>query len=107
MVLVYIEEVRAAFWREIVGRVGLDGIDYVMAQATVAWKERIEFPGTLNVGLRVSRVGGASFTMEYELRNEADVLVATAETVQVMYDYSGNRSKKIDDLVRHRLEQYA
>ena len=107
MVLIYIEEVRAAFWREIVGRVGLAGIDYVLAQVTINFRERIEFPDTLTVGLRIAKVGGASFTMHYELRNSAGVVVATAETVQVMYDYEANKSKPIDDHARAQLEAYA
>lgn len=107
MVLIYIEEVRAAFWREVVGRTGLAGIDYVLAQVTVNFRARIEFPGTLAVGLRVAQVGSSSFTLQYELRDSAGAVVATAETVQVMYDYDAAKSKPIDAHARAQLETYA
>lgn len=104
MVLVYIEEARAAFWREVVGREGLDGIDYVLASVAVSYQRPIHFPDTLQVGLRISRIGGSSFTMQYELRNSAGEVVATAETVQVMYDYEKRSSKPLPRDVKKALE---
>jgi acyl-CoA thioester hydrolase len=98
--LIYIEEARAAYWRDVVGRQGLGEIDYILAQATLRFVRRIEFPATLHVGLRVSRLGGSSFTMEYEIRDEHGDVLTTAETVQVMYDYDSSRSKPIPDSIR-------
>ncbi|HSL72486.1 MAG TPA: thioesterase family protein [Longimicrobiales bacterium] len=98
--LVYIEEARAAYWRDVANRRDVASIDYIMAQVSVRYVRRIEFPATLRIGLRVSRLGGSSFTMQYEIRDAHGDLLATAETVQVMYDYEQNRSKSIPDDVR-------
>ena len=104
--LVYIEEARAAYWRAVVRRHGLGEIDYILAQATLRYIRRIEFPGGLRIGLRVSRLGGSSFTMEYEIRDERGDLLTTAETVQVMYDYERSRSKPIPSEVRSAISAF-
>ena len=106
MPLVYIEEARAAYWRDVVGRAGLGGIDYILAQATLRYVKRIEFGEMLRVGLRVSRLGGSSFTMEYEVRDSHGELLTTAETVQVMFDYEAGRSKQIPDEIRAAISRF-
>ena len=35
--LIYFEEARAAYWREVVGRARIGDIDYIMAEASVRW----------------------------------------------------------------------
>ena len=104
--LVYIEEARAAYWRDVAGRRDLEAIDYVLGQVTVRFIQRIHFPSTLRVGVRVSRLGSSSFTMEYEIRNESGDLLCTAETVQVMYDYAAGQSKTIPPDIRKALAAY-
>lgn len=102
--LIYIEEARAAFWRSIVGSSDLASIDYVLKKVTVEFHERILFPDTLRISLHVAHLGRSSFTLAYEIRNQGGALAATAETVQVMFDYSAGRPKVIPDVVRQGLE---
>jgi acyl-CoA thioester hydrolase len=104
--LIYMEEARAAYWRDIAGKDGLDQIDYVIGSFTLRFIQRIHFPGTVRVGLRVSRLGTSSFNMEYELHDENAQLLATGESTQVMYDYSTSASKPIPPEVRSRIEAY-
>jgi acyl-CoA thioester hydrolase len=104
--LIYMEEARAAYWRDIAEKVGLDQIDYVIGSFNLRYHERIHFPGTIRVALRVSRVGNSSFTMQYELQDENGVLVANGESVQVMYDYAAGASKPIPGAVRSRIEAF-
>ena len=100
--LVYIEEARAAFWREVTGRCDLDSIDYVLKKISVEYHSRILFPGSVRVGLRVSHVGKTSFALAYELRNAGGEIVATAETVQVMFDYQAGQPKAVPEGIRER-----
>lgn len=102
--LIYVEEARAVFWRDIVGRTGLDGIDYVLAEVRVRFHSPVFFPGRLEVALRVAHVGDKSFTMEFEVRDEQGRLCSSGSTVQVMYDYAARRSKPVPPDVRSRLE---
>jgi acyl-CoA thioester hydrolase len=106
MPLIYLEEARAAYWRGVGGRSDLDGIDYVMAEVTVRYHARIEFPARLDVGLRTSRMGEKSFVQEFEVRSENGALLASGRTTQVMYDYTAGKSKPIDPGLRQRIEAF-
>ena len=90
--LVYFEEARAAYWRQIADRGEIGDIDYVMGSVTVA--------------VRVSRLGGSSFDMEYELRDAAGALLATGSSVQVMYDYAAERTRPLPDGLRRAIAAY-
>ncbi|HUH11655.1 MAG TPA: thioesterase family protein [Longimicrobiales bacterium] len=104
LALVYFEEARAALWRRLTGRAGLDGIDYILAEATLRWRARILFPQTATVAVRVARVGGRSFVLDYELRSDGGELLTEGRTVQVMFDYGAGVSKEIPPDLRERLE---
>lgn len=94
--LIYLEEARAAFWRELKGSASINEIDYVMAEVTVRFHERTRYPSNVSVGLSVSRVGSKSFTTEFEIRDDAGTLLSSGSAVQVTYDYGAERSKPID-----------
>lgn len=106
IVLIYLEEARALYWREIVGRSGLHDIDYVLAEITVRYHNRIEFPQRIEISLRTSHVGGKSFVQDFEIRSTAGERLASGRTVQVMYDYAAGTSKQVPSDVRERIEQY-
>ncbi|HKJ01755.1 MAG TPA: thioesterase family protein [Longimicrobiales bacterium] len=102
--LVYFEEARAAYWRTVVGRAGLGEIDYIMAEASVVWHKRVLWPQTLDVAVRVSRLGKKHFEMEYEVVGEGGELLQSGRTVQVMYDYRDGTTFRIPDEVRAAVE---
>jgi acyl-CoA thioester hydrolase len=104
--IIYFEEARAAYWREIGGRPAVDDIDYVLAEIRVQFKQRILYPGTLTVKVGVTHVGNASFTMAYELTDEEGVVLATGESVQVMFDYARGKTMRMPDDARARIESY-
>jgi acyl-CoA thioester hydrolase len=104
--LIYVEEARAAYWRDVAGSDGLLAIDYVLAEITVRFHRRITFPGQLDVAVRVSRMGGKSFTMEFEIRSADGALLASGSTVQVAYDYAAAASKPVAREIRERIEVY-
>ena len=104
--IVYFEEARAAYWREIAGRPTIDDIDYVLADIRVQYKQRILYPASLTVNTGVSHVGNASFVMRYELRDEEGTILASGESVQVMFDYERQRSKPVPADVRERIEKF-
>ena len=104
--LVYFEEARSAYWREVVGRAGTDDIDYILADARVRWHQRVFWPQTLSVGVRVSRLGGKHFVMEYEVLGSDGTRLQTGETTQVMYDYDAGASKRLPDDVRDAIQAF-
>ena len=104
--IVYFEEARAAYWREVAGRATLADMDYVLAEIRLQLKQRILYPARLVARAGIIHIGNASFVMAYELVAEDGAVLATAETVQVMYDYATNRSKPMPPEVRARIEQF-
>jgi acyl-CoA thioester hydrolase len=104
--VIYFEEARAAYWREVAGRASVHDIDYVLAEIRVQFKERILYPATLTVRAGVTHVGNASFTMSYELVDEDGAVLATGESVQVMFDYQHGRSMRMPQETRSRIEQF-
>ncbi|HEX6307004.1 MAG TPA: thioesterase family protein [Longimicrobiales bacterium] len=104
--LIYLEEARAAFWRMVKGSAAPGAIDYVMAEVTVRFHGRIRFPATVVTGLAVRRVGGKSFTTDFEIRSEAGELLAGGSAVQVAYDYGAEQSKSIEPADRAVLERW-
>lgn len=104
--LVYLEEARAAFWRELKGSAALDAIDYVMAEVTLRFHARVRYPSQVTVGLRVSHVGTKSFRTEFEIRDEAGTLLSGGSATQVAYDYAGSASRSLDDVEREALGRW-
>jgi acyl-CoA thioester hydrolase len=106
IVLIYLEEARARYWREVAQRPGLNDIDYVLAEIVTRYHRRIEFPQRIEIALRTSRVGDKSFVQEFEIRSESGERLASGRTVQVMYDYEANASKEIPAEIRARIERF-
>ncbi len=88
------------------GQGGLAGIGYVMGEVTVRFHARIHFPQQLQVLARVSRSGGRSWSMQYQLRDAGGELLASGESTQVMYDYAADASIPIPDDIRERIARY-
>lgn len=104
--LLYLEEARAAYWRTVAGRSGVEHIDYVMGDVAVRYHQRIPYPATVMVGVRVAELGSKSFLMEFEIRDEAGALLVSGSTTQVMFDYAAGATMPIDDALRTRIESY-
>ena len=104
--LMYWEEARARYWREIAGRESVVDIDYVMGDFTMRWHSRIFYPARLRAGVRTTRLGRSSFAMEYGLWGEDGTLLSSGRSTQVLYDFQAGRSKPLDDATRSRIEAH-
>ena len=103
--LTYLEQARFAFWQRLTGVSGIPR-SFIIARVECDYRVQATAGDRLIVRLRVSAVGKSSFTFEYEIVNaRTRVVVATARTVQVMYDYQAGRSIPIPDDIRARLER--
>lgn len=104
--LIYFEEARWAYWREVVGEADPANLGYVLAECRVRWHARVLWPQEVSVAVRVSRLGRKHFEMEYEVRSAEGEKLQSGSTVQVMYDYEAGRSKRLPDALRTTLEAY-
>jgi len=104
--LVYFEEARWAYWKQVVLPAEKEAGRYVLAEFNVRYLGRILFPDTLKVGVRVTGVGRRHFVMEYEARSGEDEIVAEGRSVQVMYDYASGAAMAVSDGLRAALEGF-
>jgi acyl-CoA thioester hydrolase len=104
--VILFEEARAAYWREVAGRPTVEDIDYVLAEIRVQFKQRILYPAALTVKAAVTHLGNASFTMAYQLVDVEGAVLATGESVQVMFDYANGRSMRMPAECRSKIESY-
>ncbi len=104
--LVYFEEARTAYWREVVAHQRFDDVAYVLAEVQVRYHRRVLWPGTLDVGVRVSRVGRKHFEMSYQAHSSDGERVLSGRSVQVMYDFRGQQSMRLTPSLRACLEAF-
>ena len=81
------------------------GVGQIVAEATCTYIQPVFLGQTVDVAVRIARMGTKSMTTEYRLTVGADE-VATGRTVQVTYDYQNQRSIPIPDAWRQRIEAY-
>lgn len=104
--LMYWEEARARYWREVAGRETVQAIDYVMGEFTLRFHRRILFPATLRAAVRTTRLGGSSFDMAYGLWDPDGRLLSSGASTQVMFDYEAGRSMALDEETRERITRH-
>lgn len=104
--LMYFEEARWAYWRDVLGRGAIEDIDYVLAEARIRWHQRVLWPQTVRVGVRVSRLGRKHFDIDYEVRGEDGTLLVSGTTVQVMFDYEARKSMRLPEELRAAFERF-
>jgi len=95
LVLVFFEEARAQYWREVVGIEGVEEVDFIMAEARVRFHARIFYPRRLRVGVRISTLKRKHFIMEYLLEDSEGQPLASGETTMVMFDYETASTKAV------------
>jgi acyl-CoA thioester hydrolase len=102
----YLEVARTRFFMELLGARRPEELAVIVAEATCSFKAPAYFGERLTVGLGISRFGGKSFDMAYEISAGDGRLVATAKTVMVAYDYGRQQTIPISDDLRAKLERY-
>ncbi len=101
----YLESARIGYYQQLTGG-SLDRLGIILAELTIRYKVPAHFGDELVVGVRVSRIGGKSFTMEYAIARAQDgALIATAQSVLVAYDYAAGHSVPVSDEFKARVAE--
>ena len=105
--LTYLENARIAYCMGPLGVTDWKQIQFIVARVEIDYRSPA-LPGErLQVGARVTRLGGASFDMEYEIYSKKDGRrVASAKTVQVCFDYKSNKVQKIPAHYREAMRRH-
>jgi acyl-CoA thioester hydrolase len=93
------------------GRIGLldlrkrQGIGPILAATACDYRRQITFPDTVQVGIRVARVGRTSIGFEHAVVSETqNALVAEGTSTSVVFDYEANKPQPVPDEIRHAIE---
>jgi acyl-CoA thioester hydrolase len=99
----YLEIGRLAYAKEL----GFRGEpDYIIAHAECDFRASARTGDRLVVSLAVTSLGRTSFTMEYKITDQDGRLVATARTVQVVYDYRTKTPAPIPKEFREKIATF-
>jgi len=107
----YLEQTRFQHWRALWGfgtsgqRPDIPGV--ILARAECDFKRQVKYGETIEIRLTVAELGRSSFRYTYEIVDADQQTVATASTVQVMYDYRQSRPVPIPDEIRQLLTSSA
>jgi acyl-CoA thioester hydrolase len=80
-----------------------EGFSFVLAKLDIDYVAEVLWPGTVEIGTRVTRVGRSSVTMQQAVF-QAGRLCASAETVVVHFDQATRKSHAFSQGQRAKLE---
>ena len=99
----YVEQARVAFIDAFLRNRG-EGIDYILASVNIDYRREMHFPGTVDIGARLIRIGNKSITTGYGLFKDGEN-VATAGSVNVFFDTKNGKTIPIPDNLRSILDK--
>lgn len=103
-----IEQARFYWWQGWLGDRPFETEGFLIARIEVDYRRPIRMSDEVRIELRCTRIGTTSFDLVYRVfRNQDQVLMAEARTVQVMLDFSTSSPTPIPDATRMWLEGQA
>lgn len=104
--LTYLEVARFAYWNDVAGGRWFGDVSFIVARAEIDYKASAKTGDTVRVFLGITEFGRTSFVFGYELLDQDDRLIATARTVQVMYDYARKTSVPVLEDFKRQIAEY-
>ncbi|SFR99230.1 acyl-CoA thioester hydrolase [Halomicrobium zhouii] len=114
----YLEEARIDYLEEVLGDEarslaaesaegdgGGAAVGVVVASLDIQYRHSVGLVDSVSVGVRVPRLGDASFPIEYEIRSDGDV-AAEGTTTMVAYDREAGKSRPLPDSWRERIASF-
>jgi len=95
----YIEAARTMLIGGLIDGQAHPGIDFVLASVTIDYRKEIHYPGTVDVGARVLKLGSKSITTGYGVFLD-DLCTATSSSVNVFFSVPERRTVEIPADVR-------
>lgn len=95
----YVEAARTAFIYDLIQRSQAVGMEFILARLVIDYRRELHYPGRVDVGARLIRVGTKSITTGYGVFKGEDCF-ATSECVNVFYDMATRKTRTPPDGVR-------
>jgi len=98
----YIEAARTMFLGGLLDSKTNPNIDFVLASVTIDYIKEAYYPGIIDVGARLVRIGNKSITSGYSAFL-GDTCIATSKSTNVFFDAVKHQSVIVPDSVRNAL----
>jgi acyl-CoA thioester hydrolase len=77
------------------------GIGPILAAINCNYRRPINYPDTIHIGTRVTKVGKSSMTIAHEIFSERlQSIAADGDSVVVMFNYDTQKSSRVPDALR-------
>lgn len=101
----YFEVGRTAYVYDMIRKAGAEGrVEFILARVVIDFLRELHYPGAVEVGSRLTRLGRKSLTTGYGIF-QGDTCIATSEAVNVFYDMRTRRTMEPPADVRALLER--
>jgi len=79
----------------------------IIAHLACNFRRQLEFPDTVRIGTRVTRLGHTSFAVEHGIwsTSKGGTLVADGNSTIVFFDYSNQKPTRVPDEIRRKIEE--
>jgi len=82
-------------------------IGVIMADARVTFHAPVEYGTPVKVGVRTSKLGNKSMTVEQNIVNaETGEVLASGQVILVAFDYHTNKSLPVPDVMREKIAEF-
>ena len=82
-------------------------IGVIMADARVTFHAPVEYGTPVKVGVRTSKIGNKSMTVEQNIVHaEIDEVLATGQVILVAFDYYAQRTLPVPDVMRGAISKF-
>ena len=99
----YFEDGRLRFRIEHLSHLGAELLSgFVLVKYTIEYLAMLHFPGEVDIGTTVLRIGGSSYTLGQSVFRD-DTCIATAEVVTVRLSPDTGRAAPLDDTFKQAL----
>lgn len=104
----YFEQGRLDFFKKVSAEEPFPGFAFILAHISCDYLKPVTIDDPLLLKMRVGNIGSKSFTFDYTVlnRNDAGVIYATGESVQVSYDYEKEVTISVAEDLKNLLRQY-
>lgn len=103
----FFEQARVALVYPLLKRYGGPNFELVIARLVIDYLKELHFPGSVEIGTRIGRVGTKSFVLQHAVFQAGEELcAATAECTMVYFDISRRQSTLPPPEVRKALEEF-
>ena len=104
----YFEEGRKSFFDSLYPKRDLYDVRFILAHVRCDFIEQVTMKDQLTLHMTAGDIGRKSFKLYYELTdlNDYETVFASAESVQVCFDYKANETIRVSDDLKRKLSEF-